>query len=53
MANKKSGGGSISKPKGNRSSFPTGRPKPMAHSAGLTGKRRRYGCGGKLKKKTA
>lgn len=27
-----------------------GRPKPLAHTPGLTKTRRRYGCGGKLKK---
>ena len=26
------------------------RPKPLAHTPGLTKTRRRYGCGGKLKK---
>ena len=28
----------------------TGRPKPLAHTPGLTKKKRRYDCGGKLKK---
>lgn len=27
-----------------------GRPKPLSHSPGLTKNRRRYDCGGKLKK---
>ncbi len=41
----------MSKRSGNKSSKPTGRPKPMTGKAGVTrdGKRR-YGCGGKLKK---
>ena len=37
------------KPKGNRNV--AGRPKPLVHPPGLTKTRRRYGCGGKLKKK--
>jgi len=45
--------GTITKPKGNRSPFPTGRPKPMTHAPGLTRSRRRYGCGGAIKTKTA
>lgn len=28
----------------------TGRPKPLAHTPGLTKTKRRYGCGGKIKK---
>lgn len=28
----------------------TGRPKPLVHTPGLTKTRRRFGCGGKLKK---
>lgn len=37
------------KKKGNQSSKPTGRPKPMTSKAGFTKSKRRYGCGGKLK----
>ena len=29
-----------------------GRPKPLGHSPGMNRNRRRYGCGGHLKKKT-
>ena len=32
---------------GNRSNKPTGRPKPMSGTASV---KRRYGCGGKVKK---
>lgn len=41
----------MAKRKGNQSSKATGRPKPVTGKAGVTrdGKRR-YGCGGKLKK---
>lgn len=41
----------MAKRSGNKSSKPTGRPKPMTGKAGVTrdGKRR-YSCGGKLKK---
>ena len=28
----------------------TGRPKPLGHTPGLTKTRRRYDCGGKIKK---
>ena len=35
---------------GNKNSNPTGRPKPLTPKAGFTRTKRRYGCGGKLKK---
>jgi hypothetical protein len=38
-------------PKGNRNV--PGRPKPLVHPPGLTRTRRRYGCGGALKKKSS
>lgn len=31
----------------------TGRPKPLSHSPGLTRSKRRYGCGGKIKKRSS
>lgn len=31
----------------------TGRPKPLVHTPGMTNKRRRFGTGGKIKKKTS
>lgn len=37
----------------NRVKKPTGRPKPISHSPGLNRNKRRYGCGGKLQKKSA
>lgn len=39
----------MAKKSGNRSSKHTGRPKPMSGSASIG---RRYGCGGKLTKKS-
>lgn len=39
------------KGEGNRKSGATGRPKPLTHSPGFTGKKRRFGCGGRIKTK--
>lgn len=34
----------------NPSKKTTGRPKPLVHTPGVTKTRRRFGCGGKIKK---
>ena len=35
-----------------KTSKTTGRPKPLVHTPGLTKTKRRFGCGGKVTKKT-